>query len=245
MSILSAMFTQKGEGIQLEKKQSIISKKNMYLIILLVLIILYMVSDVFKSFSSQIMMLFTSNGSAFTIGYLNSFGFMRPIVAIALMIVQALIFPFKYETMIFANTTVFGEMLGASVSIIGRIIGAYICYDIGKTLWPSTITSSICKINRRKLKMNNFTQSNLVNVLIRLLPINFDLMSYFGGIMRINFKKYMINSIIWITGTTVLYAIKNGYFSHAYEISAIYIRLILSFIVLIVIVKRYKKDRKV
>lgn len=229
----------------MEKKQGIICKKNSYSIILLSLITLYVASDAFKSFSSQIMMLFTSNGSAFTIGYLNSYEFMRPIVSLALMILQALIFPFKYETMIFANMAVFGEILGAILSIAGRILGAYICYDIGKALWPRRITRNSCRLHIKELKMNNLKQSNLVNMVARIVPINFDLMSYFAGIMHLNRKKYMINSIIWVLGTTVLYVIKNGYFSRAYEMFAIYIRIIVSVVVFIFIVKKYREDRKV
>lgn len=187
-------------------------------------------------------MLFTSKSSESIIGYLNSYDIIRPAVSIALMLLQALIFPFKYEIMIFANIKVFGELIGLGLSLIGRIIGAYICYDIGKTLLSNRIELIIKKLNISEITTNYMRSSGLVHVFIRILPLNFDLISYVAGIIRLDSKKYMRNSIVWIILTTVSYSIKKGYYSYSYEMRTTFIRLILSILVFVIIAKRYHKN---
>jgi len=187
-------------------------------------------------------MLFTSKSSESIVGYLNSYDIIRPVVSIALMLLQALIFPFKYEIMIFANIKVFGELIGLGLSIIGRIIGAYICYDIGKTLLSNRIELIIKKLNINEIITNYMRSSGLVHVFIRILPLNFDLISYVAGIIQLDSKKYMLNSIVWIILTTVSYSIKKGYYSYSYEMRTTFIRLILSILVFVIVAKKYHKN---
>ena len=208
---------------------------------LLSVVVFYIVSEPFKSFASGIIMLFTSKSSESITGFLNSYDGIKPLVSIALMIFQALIFPFKYEIMIFANIKVFGQLVGFVISLVGRIMGTYICYDVGKVLFSKRIESIIKKVDPNQIKSNYIKNSGLVNILIRILPLNFDLISYFAGIMQLNSKKYMINSIIWATLTTLAYSIKKGYYSYSYEMRMILIRLILSVLVFPIIVRKYKK----
>lgn len=218
------------------------NRSYIYLIVLLFVVIFYIVSEPFKSFSSEIIMLFTSMSSESITGYLNSYDIVRPLVSIALMIFQALIFPFKYEIVIFANIKVFGELMGFVLSFVGRIIGAYICYDLGRSLLSKRIELITKRVDIKGNRSNYIKNSVLVNILIRILPLNFNLISYFAGIMQLNSKKYMINSIIWATLTTLVYSIKKGYYSHSYEMRMILIRLILSILVFVIIAKRYHKD---
>lgn len=219
-----------------------INKRSIYLVALLLTVVLYMVYEPFKILSSEIIMLFTSKSSESIIGYLNSYNNISPAVSIALMIFQALIFPFKYEIMIFANMKVFGELMGLVLSLVGRIIGAYICFDIGKTLLSKKVELFTKKFNVNDTTISYIKNSDLANIVIRMIPLNFDLISYFAGIIQLNFKKYMYNSTVWIILTTLSYSIKKGYYSYSYEIRTIFTRLILSILVFIITGKKYKKD---
>lgn len=218
-----------------------INKRYIYLIILLSIAVLYITYEPFKTFSSETVMLFTSKSSESIIGYLNSYNNMKTVVSIGLMMLQALIFPFKYEIMIFANVRVFGQLIGLSLSIIGRIIGAYICYDIGKTLISNRMEVIIKKLNTIEMITNYIRGSSLVLVFIRILPLNFDLISYVAGIMQLDSKKYMINSIIWITLTTLVYSVKKGYFSYSYEMGITFLRVILSIAIFAMITRNIIK----
>ena len=200
-----------------------------------------MVYEPFRAFGSETIMLFTSRSSESIIGYLNSYDSIRPMVSIGLMLLQGIIFPFKYEIMIFANIKVFGELIGFCLSFIGRIVGAYICYDIGKTLISNKMQLIVKKLNISKVTTNYIRSSSLVHVFIRVLPLNFDLISYVAGIMQLDSKKYMLNSVIWISLTTVTYSVKKGYFSYNYEIGTTFIRLILSTVVIFIIAKKHYK----
>ncbi|WP_313755867.1 VTT domain-containing protein [Tissierella sp.] len=219
-----------------------INKKYLYLSILLLTVLLYIAYKPFKSIISEIALLFTSNSSESIVGYLNSYDIIRPIVSIGLMILQALIIPFKYEIMIFANIKVFGALIGIILSLIGRIIGAYVCFDIGKTLISNGINLLMKKINiNNDIIINDIRNSSLVHIFVRILPLNFDLISYIMGILQLDLKKYMINSIIWITITTIAYSLKKGYYSYSYEIGIIFIRLALSVVVFAIATKKHYK----
>lgn len=220
-------------------------KSHIYLIILFSVVVLYITYEPFRAFGSETIMLFTSKSAESITGYLNSYDIIRPAVSITLMLLQALIFPFKYEIMIFANIKVFGKLIGLSLSLIGRIIGAYICYDIGKALLSNRIKLIIKKSDTIGIITNYMRGSGPVHVFIRILPFNFDLISYVAGIIQLNSKGYMVNSIVWIIFTTVAYSIKKGYYSYSYERGVTFIRLILSVIVFVIIIKKYHKDMSV
>lgn len=214
------------------------NKCYIYLVIFLTIAVFYITYEPFKAFSSEVVMLFTSNSVESIIGYLNSYYYIRPVVSIALMLLQALIFPFKYEIMIFANIKVFGGLIGLCLSLIGRIIGAYISYDIGKALLSNKIDLIINKFNISEAITNYMRNNDLAHLLLRILPLNFDLVSYIAGILQLDPKKYMLNSIVWIIFTTVLYSIKKGYYNYSYEMGMIYLRLILSILAFIIIMRK-------
>lgn len=219
-----------------------INKKYLYLIVLLLTVLLYIAYKPFKSMASEIALLFTSNSSELITGYLNSYDIIRPAVSIGLMILQALIIPFKYEIMIFANIKVFGVLIGFVLSLIGRILGAYICFDIGKTLISNRIDLLMKKINiNNDMIINDIRSSSLVHTFIRFLPLNFDFTSYVMGILQLDLKKYMINSIIWITITTIVYSLKKGYYNYNHEVIIMFIRLVLSVVIFAILAKKYYK----
>ena len=217
-------------------------RKYIYLITILLVGVLYAFSAPFKTFSGRIIFLFTSRSTESIMGYLNSYPHIKPIVAIGLMVLQAVIIPFKYEIMIFANIRVFGFIIGLTLSIIGRIIGAYICFDIGKALLSDKVLS-ISKINSPTYN-ENIRDNNIVHILIRLAPLNFESSSYLSGILGINIKKYMGNSLIWIILTTGIYSFNKGYISYRYEQIAIFTRLILAIVILIIYVNSIRKTKQ-
>lgn len=218
------------------------NKRYLYIIVILLISVFYIVYEPFKSFSSGVIMLFTSKSSESIIGFLNSYDTVRPAVSIGLMLLQGIIFPFKYEIMIFANIKVFGKLVGLCLSLIGRTMGAYICYDIGRTFLSNRIDLLIEKLNiGDKTIINNMRSNYLMHIFVRVLPANFDLISYAAGILQLDSKKHMLNSIILIIFTTVPYSLKKGYFSFRYEMGATFVRLILSIVVLSIVAKRYHK----
>lgn len=59
------------------------NKKNIYLIVFLSIVALYIVSETFKSFLSGVIMLFTSKSIESIVGYLNSYDIIKPLVSIS------------------------------------------------------------------------------------------------------------------------------------------------------------------
>jgi len=199
------------------------NRKFIYLLILLLIVGLYNFHIPFRTISTEIVLLFTSQSSELIIGYINAYAtLVKPIVSIGLMIFQAIIVPFKYEIMIFANIKVFGLIMGALLSIIGRIIGAYICFDIGRVLIGNKFTLPANKMGHH---------AYMIPILIRLIPVNFDFLSYLSGLLRLNARKYMIVATGWIILTTGLYAVNEGYFSYSWERTALMVRLVMIIVI--------------
>lgn len=209
---------------------------SIYLLTLLLMGLLYIIHEPFKSISSETILLFTSNNPQAIVGYLNSFNTIKPIISIGLMVLQSLIIPFKYEIVIFANRKVFGLFAGIFVSSLGRIIGAYICYDIARTFLSDRLNILLEKTDSNFL-INIMRASVLFNVLIRLLPINFNFISYLAGSLKLDPKKHLINSSVWIITTAILYSINEGYFGYKYELNTLLLRLLLSALIIIIMIK--------
>lgn len=232
--IIRGVFTMKWRNNLILSQTDIvvgINRRYLYLAGLLIVIILYIAYGPFKSLSSEIVLLFTSNSPELIVGYLNSYNVIKPIVSIGLMIFQALIVPFKYKIIIFANKKIFGTLIGFFLSCTGRAIGAYICFDVGRTLVSDKIDLLARKMNS-DVRINNIRRNGSIHIFVRLLPLNFGLVSYLTGALGLDPGKYMINSIVWITITTAVYSLNGGYYNYSYEIGTMFIRFVLSVVIL-------------
>lgn len=202
------------------------SSRIIYSISLIIILIAYKFNPSFKSNLTEVVLLFTANSKEQISGYLNAFNTAKPIASIGLAVFQSLAVPFRYEPLLLANISLFG-FRGCLYFILGKLIGAMICYDIAKSFIPGNF------FNRIKL-------NNLFSVLLRTLPINFNFMSYFMGAVKIDALEYLLNSLAWISITTALYYWNDGYFQYSQEMYGFYIRLVLSGVLSIVLIKKNK-----
>lgn len=136
---------------------------------------------------TQVMILFTSNSVENVIGYLRSFGKEAPIAAFILMIVQAVLAPFSETLVIFANSRVFGWELGMFFSWIGKMLGSYLCFLIGRIVGRDIIEWMLPKIGMRMA--DDFLKKYGTYILLfsRFFPFfSFDAVSYVAGMTSVN-----------------------------------------------------------
>lgn len=225
---------------QQAKENKGLKRKYFYLGILISTLILYFYSQGFKSKLTSLLIFFTSNSKDLMVGRLKSFGNLGPIKSIGLMVLQALVFPFSYENLVIANSQVFGRSLALPISFIGRLLGALLTFDISKVFLSVPILKIFSKLKQKSLLMK-FRKSRISNLLIRLVPVNFGFMSYAGGALGMDFKKYLGYSAISIGITSSAYTFNEGYFPYSQERIIFFLRLFLCLVLSIKFIRAYGK----
>lgn len=215
-------------------------KRLAYGFILLLSVGLYMLVPSFRSFGSEILLLFTSNSTETIAGYIKTAGKLKVIASLALMSLQGILFPFGYEPFLFANIKVFGSVLGLVLSLLGRFLGAFIAFDMDKTFFASLFAKGFKRLSMGEEQLIYLRNNPFLAQLIRIIPWNFGAMSYLAGMLQINVRKYLVHSLVWILLTTVPYVIKGGYFTYQTELWVTILRYGLAILCLVILVKRTK-----
>lgn len=213
-------------------------RKAIYVFSILGIGILFITNPQFKSFASGLTILFTAGSTEQIVGYLKSAGTTGPFLSILAMILQALVFPFSYTTLTFANVSVYGTMFGFLLSFTGRTLGAYLCYDLARSLIPKVFSERISKRMTGNPLLTWLKTERSGAFFFRLIPGNFDLMSYLSGVLAVESKSYLLSSCFWIALTTGIYTIRNYYFSRRLEVIANIVRFLAAIVLLAIIKKK-------
>ncbi len=140
--------------------------------------------------------------------YLLSFGVWAPIVSAVLMVLQALLFPLPAFIITVTNGLLFGAFWGTVLSWSSAMVGAAICYAIGRILGRPAVERLV---SPKALGVADrfFDRYGRHAVLIaRLIPVvSFDVVSYAAGVTSLNFVEFMIATGIGQLPATILYSI--------------------------------------
>jgi uncharacterized membrane protein YdjX (TVP38/TMEM64 family) len=60
--------------------------------------------------------------------YIRSFGYLAPMVALALFVIQAAVPIFPYAVLVAASVIIFGVKMGFVLSMLGALLGSILCY---------------------------------------------------------------------------------------------------------------------
>lgn len=185
---------------------------------------LYFSVESFPSKVTELFLVFSSNSVESISGLINSTGKMKGSAALILTAFQMIVFPFDSAEMIFAHRKIFSGWEGYFISVLGRVIGSMICYDLGYTFFFGII-------NRIREKCDSIIDENKSRkdykraLFLRILPINYSFSSYLSGGAGIRLKEYIIVSTGWAGVVTGFYFLKSGYFSYSTEQIVFLIRL--------------------
>lgn len=139
--------------------------------------------------------------------YIRSFGVWAPIVSMGIMVFQALASPLPAFVVTFANAWVFGWYMGALWSWTGAMIGAAICWMIGKAFGRPVVEKLVGKTALDKTDAFFESHGSHAILIARLLPVMpFDIVSYAAGLTKMTFWGFF-----WATGlgqlpATILYS---------------------------------------
>jgi uncharacterized membrane protein YdjX (TVP38/TMEM64 family) len=135
--------------------------------------------------------------------YILSFGFLAPIVSIALMMFQALLAPLPSLVLVLANAWAFGWVWGAIYSWLGGMLGSALCFFVARWYGRPAVEKLFGrhKVDKVDVFFRNYGQYAIL--VARLTPIfSFDLISYAAGLTAID-----IGTFLWATAIGQLPAI--------------------------------------
>lgn len=140
--------------------------------------------------------------------FIRSFGIWAPIASMGIMIFQSLASPLPAFVVTFANAWVFGWKAGAFYSWTGAMLGAGICWAIGRSFGRPVVEKLVGGSSILDRTDSFFKDHGTHAILIaRLLPVMpFDVVSYAAGLTTVTFWSFF-----WATGlgqlpATVLYS---------------------------------------
>lgn len=139
--------------------------------------------------------------------YLLGFGIWAPVVSSLLMIIQMIAAPIPGQLVTFTNGLLFGSFWGTALSWSSAMVGAALCFAIGKSFGRPAVE---VLIGKKSLDyVDNFfdrygTRAILVARLVPLVP--FDPVSYGAGITGMRFTSFFIATGIGQLPATILYS---------------------------------------
>lgn len=170
-----------------------------FLIIILICLIVIFGGDVYR--------FFTENSIQEMVKFIQSTGFLAPLVSIGLMIFQAVAAPIPSFLITGANGTIFGVFWGTVVSWIGAMLGALISYLLANRLGFQYVEKRF-KLNRSLLEKINGSGGFLFILFSRIIPIvSFDLISFLAGLSGMKLKSFLISTGIGMLPGTIAYTI--------------------------------------
>lgn len=139
--------------------------------------------------------------------WVKRFGMLGPLVLILAMGAQMfmLIVP---NILLFAIAIIcYGPVWGGLISLVGVFISSSLGYVIGKKLGPSAIDRFVSQKIQEKIQLYIERYGMKAVMIFRLSSLSTDSLGFVAGILEMNYRKYIIATLIGVTPVIVLIAI--------------------------------------
>lgn len=175
--------------------------------------------------------------------WVSQFGIAGPLILVVLMMVQMFLFVVPNVLVMMVSITCYGPIWGSVISLAGVFASSSLGYMIGRFLGPRTVDKFISEKTRHKI--SDFIKAYGVPAIAitRLSSLSNDSLSFVTGILKMNYRKYILATMGGITPLVVLLAIYggNGQIEKAlFWIAGISLVLLIAYII---IDKRRKKAK--
>jgi uncharacterized membrane protein YdjX (TVP38/TMEM64 family) len=139
--------------------------------------------------------------------WVSTFGVFGPIVIIAGMMLQMFLFIVPNILLMMIAIVSYGPFWGGVISFVGVFASSSLGYFVGSKLSKVTLSKFVSMKNQQKI--GDFIQQYGVGAIIttRLSSFSNDGLSIVAGVLKMEFKKYIISTLLGITPLIVLLAI--------------------------------------
>ena len=205
------------------------------------LVSLYFLIPSFQSFIREAFDVLTSDDEKRIDKWVGQFKLAGPLVLILVMVVQMFLFVVPNVFVMIVAIVSYGPFWGAVISFVGVFASSSVGYIIGKYLGPVTVDKLMSEKTRKKT--SNFIKRYGVTAIAitRISSFSNDSLSIVAGLLKMNYRKYILATLGGITPLIVLLAIygQNGKILR----SLIWIAAV-SLIILIVFIFMQERKRK-
>lgn len=213
------------------------------LFLLAILVVFYFVIPSFQSFIKEAFDVLTGENEERIRQWVAQFKLAGPVMLILIMIAQMFLFVVPNIFIMMVAIISYGPFWGSVISFLGVFASSSTGYMIGKYLGPVTVH----KLMNEKVqkKTSEFIKRYGVTAIAitRISSLSNDSLSIVAGLLKMNYRKYILATLAGITPLIILLAIygKNGKILKALIwIAAL---SLLSLIIYIIIDKRKKRTR--
>jgi len=174
---------------------------------ILFFVILYFVFPPFREFIGEGSSILAKADVGRLKTYLLGFGVWAPVVSGALMVFQSVIAPLPAFVITFTNGLLFGTWWGALLSWSSSMIGAGVCFYIGKIYGRPAVEKLVGKRSLEYADKFFDRYGEYAIIVARLLPfVSFDVISYAAGLTSMGFWPFFIATGIGQLPATLVYS---------------------------------------
>lgn len=139
--------------------------------------------------------------------WVKTFGVFGPVVIILGMMIQMFLFVIPNVLLMMIAIVSYGPVWGGVISFSGVFAASSFGYYIGKKLSRVTLAKFVSIENQHKI--SEFIQDYGVGAIMitRLCSFSNDALSFVAGMLKMDYRKYILSTLIGITPLIVLLAI--------------------------------------
>lgn len=175
--------------------------------------------------------------------WVSTFGVLGPIVIVVAMILQMFLFVVPNVLLMMIAIVSYGPVWGAVISFCGVFAASSLGYYIGSKLSRVTLSRFVSIENQKKIAEYIHDYGVGAIVITRLCSFSNDALSFVAGMLRMEYKKYILSTLAGITPLIVLLAIFGK--NKKIEWALIWITIASMVLLIIYIILDRRKKRKI
>jgi len=140
--------------------------------------------------------------------YLLDFGVWAPVVSIVLMVAQVIVVGIPATIVLFANGVAFGTLGGATLNIVGRMLGAIVAFGIARMLGKGAVEKLVGRITHADRFEGWMARwGGWAVFATRAIPgMPSDILSYVAGFTNVSWRTYLVATFFGFLPQSILYA---------------------------------------
>ena len=173
--------------------------------------------------------------------WVSAFGFFGPIVLFIAMILQMFLFVIPNVLLMMIAIVSYGPVWGSVISFCGVFAASSLGYYIGSGLSRVTLSKFVSIENQKKIAEYIHDYGVGAIVITRMCSFSNDGLSFVAGMLKMEYKKYILSTLAGITPLIVLLAIFGKNEKIEWALIWITVASLLLLVVYIIIDRRKKK----
>ena len=178
-----------------------------FLSVVIILVVSYFSFPEFKQGIDEAFDVITGEDEGRLKEWVSRFGAFGPVAIILAMMVQMFLVVVPNFLLIMIAIVSYGPVWGSVISLVGAFGAASLGYYIGTKLSPVTLQKFVSKSNQEKIGEFIKDYGVATVVICRMCSFSNDAISFVTGMLKMNYRRYILSSLAGITPLIVVLAI--------------------------------------